>query len=89
MIWAAARSRPINDPEAKTLLACSQGKNKGAIKKEIVACGNDASMEIRKKRGFPQRLGKAFGFPTFPQGPTGIDSFMVEGTHLRSIENWS
>ena len=27
-------------------------------------------MEIRKKRGFPQSLGKAFGFPTFPTGPT-------------------
>jgi hypothetical protein len=23
-------------------------------------------------RGFPQRLGKAFGFSTFPTGPTGI-----------------
>jgi hypothetical protein len=23
-------------------------------------------MEIRKERGFPQTLGKAFGFPTFP-----------------------
>ena len=27
-------------------------------------------MEIRKERGFPQPLGKAFGFPTFPTGPT-------------------
>jgi hypothetical protein len=33
---------------------------------------NAVSMEIRKQRGFPQRLGKAFGFPTFPTGPTGI-----------------
>jgi len=24
------------------------------------------------KRGFPQRLGKAFGFPTFPTGPAGL-----------------
>ncbi len=45
----------------------SKRKKKEAKKKEIMACGNDASMEIRKKRGFPQRLGKAFGFPTFPQ----------------------
>ena len=27
-------------------------------------------MEIRKERGFPQPLGKAFGFPTFSTGPT-------------------
>jgi hypothetical protein len=24
------------------------------------------------KRGFPQRLGKAFGFPTFPTGPAAL-----------------
>jgi hypothetical protein len=24
------------------------------------------------KRGFPQRLGKAFGFPTFPTGSTSL-----------------
>jgi hypothetical protein len=29
-------------------------------------------MEIRKKRGFPQELGKAFGFPTVPTGPTRV-----------------
>ena len=27
-------------------------------------------MEIRNKRGFPQPLGKAFGFPTFSTGLT-------------------
>jgi hypothetical protein len=32
----------------------------------------DASMEIRKKRGFPQKLGKAFGFSTVPTGPTSL-----------------
>jgi hypothetical protein len=25
-----------------------------------------------EKRRFPQRLGKAFGFPTFPTGPAGL-----------------
>jgi len=30
----------------------------------------DAPMEIRKKRGFPQELGKAVGFSTVPTGPT-------------------
>lgn len=25
-----------------------------------------------EKRGFPQRLGKACGFPTFPTGPAGL-----------------
>jgi len=34
-----------------------------------------ASVEIRKKRGLPQKLGKAFGFPTVPTGPTRIFLF--------------
>lgn len=32
----------------------------------------DAVVEICKKRRFPQLLGKAFGFPTIPTGPTSV-----------------
>lgn len=32
----------------------------------------DAEEEIREKRGFPLQLGKAFGFPTVPTGPSAV-----------------
>ena len=37
----------------------------------------DAGVEIRKKRGFPLPLGKAFGFPTVPTSPTSVFVIIV------------
>jgi hypothetical protein len=54
-------------------------------------------MEIRTERGFPQPLGKAFGFPTFPTGPTAAvdpqtELFSTAAFHLRKAnflsEGW-
>ena len=36
--------------------------------------GNAVSEKSAEKRGFPQKLGKAFGFPAFPTG-SGDDFF--------------
>jgi hypothetical protein len=82
MTWTRSRSQLIGHPGAEFLTQKIQRKKKEPKKKEK-ACGNAVSEEIRRF-GFPQRLGKAFGFTTFPQARLG---YILIPVSQRSIDH--